>query len=1271
MKKTIFLCLLLVWAVATPIIAQQYGEIIIQVNLPPAGQLYPEELFQSVVLINQNETAAYLRIHATAEEAEEGLIFEATSAVFEVPTGNYYVTEQDVMPGEIQYRNQQYESYIIQTGSLPAGIYTLCLFAHDAETDLLLGEECVEHRITNSSPPELILPPNQETVTETYPIFVWNPPIPPPLMHLPEYQFTLTEIPPEMLPEEAIALHPAWIQLSSVESPFLEYPPEAREMITGKHYAWQVRSVMNGFPLGENGGFSEIFSFFYMPLINGRDIRLTTPGIDALISSSTPDYTWEPVEWDNARYTFWLWTITGEIEEKLAAGAEITYALLSDFVPYYMEENLVETNYGYPVSAPSLETEKSYYWAITATGPAGNMAESTPRRHTYRDETMAPCDTTEVNFRIRITLDSISNALCNLNSGVTDSLMQCYKSLEQQMWIRDSLQGNLDAALQFQQNLNALQGGATVALTGQISQTQSLQSDEPGCAGAWENKFYSRYVMPHPTAQRQSIYNQYVGRYNRRFEKCKQKREKWLSEDKEKINTYYNQQLKDLKAILQANQNALHDQNKKIVEQKNNLSSLQQQLLSALCQIDVHWNSFLHYLDSNKICIKCGKVYYMKPPDLQIMDHCLDSLYNKIRRKLADIQRPENQHELQEIADDYFNYTGLSKEKNQLDSLSSAFQSMVSQWNNQSQVVKLAHPCCQSPAALAGGRYLYGHQNKPYHNESIYGLRMGLGNSGMVVLPADPQNMGDPGFRSQYYQAKREFYTRRYALSKEIDKSLRKLKNGSGGTKSLINGLKDPRAVQLHGRVKAVSHHNNTADSLTHELEELLNAAANCYDNRIQNNQHRRYITLHHQCFTFKQCITLLDEAFAQYLDSLNHYRNYLNHATDQARMALAGLEKTRDNLNTRQQNLNEKINRMQNELNTIKETSVRQNIQGQLDQLKQNRNEVNQLLNNLDAQILQTKRDLHRLEMNVGSLTAAVHPRPVASVDDCEVERQAVRGAQQNAGNEARRISGLSNAIDAENRRTQTAANHISDELSRADSNATGIGSAIQEQLEEERNKEEEEKLRKERQIKGICTRLLAEYYDANAPGNHVLDSLATAYEFLSGQIDQLPGGMNEFMDQIKDFKARIDEAKETIEDIITLLSGVHGNPSNQQRTAAFAQVLKYAAEFGDRVPGFGDMISFYASAYEEAIAALYQIMNVILEPIKKVIDNETRIICPDTSWQGKTLDQIVNQLWEESFTRQSFGSLSLEQKKALESYFKQKAKIAILNCCLDKLNK
>jgi len=99
--------------------------------------------------------------------------------------------------------------------------------------------------------------------------------------------------------------------------------------------------------------------------------------------------------------------------------------------------------------------------------------------------------------------------------------------------------------------------------------------------------------------------------------------------------------------------------------------------------------------------------------------------------------------------------------------------------------------------------------------------------------------------------------------------------------------------------------------------------------------------------------------------------------------------------------------------------------------------------------------------------------------------------------------------------------------------------------------------------------------------------------------------------------------------------------------------------------------MISFYASAYEEAIAALYQIMNVILEPIKKVIDNETRIICPDPSWQGKTLDQIVNQLWEESFTQQSFGSLSLEQKKALESYFKQKAKIAILNCCLDKLNK
>ena len=132
---------------------QGTNEIMIQFELPPAGQLYPEELYGSVILINTSGSPQYITLKAVVNESDQGLIFDGTSAVLEVPVGTYFVNEQDIEGGNVIYSSAEIESFVLQTGTLPAGEYTICLYAEDAETGMLLGENCVEHLITNSSPP--------------------------------------------------------------------------------------------------------------------------------------------------------------------------------------------------------------------------------------------------------------------------------------------------------------------------------------------------------------------------------------------------------------------------------------------------------------------------------------------------------------------------------------------------------------------------------------------------------------------------------------------------------------------------------------------------------------------------------------------------------------------------------------------------------------------------------------------------------------------------------------------------------------------------------------------------------------------------------------------------------------------------------------------------------------------------------------------------------------------------------------------------------------
>jgi len=1247
---------------------QGTNEIMIQFELPPAGQLYPEELYGSVILINTSGSPQYIALKAVVNESDQGLIFDGTSAVLEVPVGTYFVNEQDIEGGNVTYASAEIESFVLQTGTLPAGEYTICLYAEDAETGMLLGENCVEHLITNSSPPALMQPADGDVVQEPYPVFLWTPPVPMPSDNLPEYTFVMAEVSPGMSPQEAISQQPAWISLEGIQEPVFLYPPDAMELQQGVTYAWQVQSLLNGYPFGENGGFSEVFVFKYFSDGYGG-IILLSPGEEENVVVENPVFQWEPMGGDDILYHFMLWEVNDEILALEQDGVALTGQMLMDYPVFYENDNLEDQGMVYPDLAPPLNPARGYYWYIEGQSSSGNTLHSEARRFSYRDETLKPCDTVEVNFRIRITIDSISSALCGLNDGLVDSLMNLYNQLEDEMWQRDSLKGAKDAADLFQQTMEGLKTSASGTFQDQIDETNNLSGTDAGCAGSWESDFYNRYVAPYPSPQREKVYNEYVKRYTRRFERCKSKRASWLEDDKDKIEKYYDNQLEDIEDIQKQIQGELGLHSRNIGDLQRRINALSQNLAAALCDIDVHWNAFIQYLDSNTVCIKCGKVYYTKPPDLQIMDSCLNNIYDKLRGKIRGLRSPDDMQELQAQANEYFPFDELMKEKDKLDSLKSAFQSTVNQWNQNSSLSKMVHPCCQSLMSLAGGRYLYGHQNKPFRNESSYGQRLGLGNAGVVAVPKNPQQMQNPDFRRQYYKDKRGFYKQRYELSKQIDKSIRNLKNGHSDGRSFMHGLKDDEAVRKHGMVKAHPYHKSSRDSIQDALEELLYKAGNCYDEDRQNQRHKEYLTLHHKCFNFRQCLEILDREYQYYRDSLGHYRNVLEDEISDAEKNLNRLKGKVERLRERINGLNQSIQNLQNQLAGVTDNSARTGIQNRINNLSNERNDIGRKLNLIENDIPAIERKLAGLRQRAEGLSAAMNPRPVASLTDCEAERQQVQQARHQQRNDAQGIHGDASNSSQEISRHLSEANGISDDITDAHRDGTTIGRDIENQLEEERQRAEAERLRKEREIKGICAKLLTEYCDENSPAGAVFDSLAVAYEFLSGQIDQIPGGLCAFTDKMKEFKDQIDEAKETIEDIVTILSGVNKEATLDERNKSFAKVLKYAAAFGDKVPGFGEMVSFYATAYQASINAIYEILEMQIAKIIPYIDYELRVVCPNESWKGKTLEQIENEMCNKSDILKRFDSLNPNQLEALEKYYKEKVKESILECCLKKL--
>ncbi len=920
-------------------------------------------------------------------------------------------------------------------------------------------------------------------------------------------------------------------------------------------------------------------------------------------------------------------------------------------------------------SAPIQNTNKGILFNVSNYLDGIPAWEENDENPNFSDETTGPCDTTEVDFHVKSEINLISQTICELSDARLDSLLNAIDEYEKATWERDSLKGMANMANDFKARLGNLKKASLEKYQQQIDQTNNLINNTEECTPGWEDGFYQRYVAPYPNSQqRTQVYQSYISRYQRNFERCADRNQNRLvREQNAQERLFDNSYLGPLGEISNNLIFRLSGAENKASEKKQDLLRELRKTMGILCEVELKWNSLLSYMDRNVICMKCGDAYFNKPPEMQIMDSCMSNLTSKLLNRIGNIRQPLSPEVLQSLANDYFNLDEMEEELNKLDSLDNVFQSLMSG----SGIIKMVHPCCERLTELASGFFLYGHQKKPYSDMPSTAKRYGLGNMGMVAVPSDPGSYKNRGYKKEYRDEMRQLNSQANQIQGAVERSLRRLMNGSNsGKNSALHALKDENAIRLHGDVNAVPIHQQSADDLKKLLGDFINRMGACYNQSVQNQRQRSYTQVLHKCFRFKLCLELLDR---QYDDFGQQKEN-----------ALRELQSRLNRLNQQMDNIEDEINLLASRITVLTDrirnlresttVSISTGLNGAVQNLNQQKNELQQKKTGLQNTQSALNRRIGQLQHRLGNLGEEIPPRPVASIEECEGIRQVIRDAADKLRDEE---VGLSNEM-SEN---ETAAGILGHDTEVAHNEAGSISGRIRDVSNRVRDIEAEQERRRlaeeQRRLfdeKARCLRLLTEYWDSQNGGGGLLDSLAAAYGTFAGAMESVPQGCSEIIDRLNDFNARVADVQGKIERVLTLLNGVAGEPNNEERAAAFQEILDIAGEIGDRVPGFGEMIGFYSDAYEAAIDAIMEISDKKVDAMKPLVDRFRVSSCPQPDWGNKPLGQILNDKWDDFMG--SSGAvvikhrLTPDEQEKLKEYLKQKTTNEILSCCLGKIS-
>lgn len=361
--------------------------------------VFPPNLWRIEDILNvniENRTEENLNIYlvATITESSLGELIKVSCSDFTLKPGfPEFLDASEFEPVYVNY-TEEYKNNVqeiaVTTGSLPAGVYDICITAYKAN-DIVCGHNCLHQEIAHPSPPELIYPLDQSAVTEDLPVFSWLPPMP--LTGEVNYKIEIVELLDGQIPLEAMESNYPWFSESIPYATSFQYPVGSREFIQGAGYAWRIEANMGP----ENGKMnsiiiSPVWSFTFLGTqgpVSGSQylVNLSSPADDDVLTSP-PFFEWALTNLSSQQagqtsvnediyfeVKIWKWP------DSLAGGDAESYINdlknNPDIAPYYESDKLNASYFNIAeTAADTIKGNHTYFWKVTAIQNEMIIAES-------------------------------------------------------------------------------------------------------------------------------------------------------------------------------------------------------------------------------------------------------------------------------------------------------------------------------------------------------------------------------------------------------------------------------------------------------------------------------------------------------------------------------------------------------------------------------------------------------------------------------------------------------------------------------------------------------------------------------------------------------------------------------------------------------------------------------------------------------------------------------------------------------------------------------
>jgi hypothetical protein len=238
MKKVITVLLMM-----TSLSALQAQVTVVNSTVMPYN-ITPESLLAAS--LNNSGIAQNVSLVVKLSNLNNDLLLTVRSSVFLVKPGFNAGYAGSRKISAVEYMSGNQASYIKTTHTLPSGVFRICI-----EVFNVLGNEpyqyCDEIQSDFNQYLYLVYPGDKESITTTTPILSWSHSEPFNILSSGEFfRMTVAEIKDNQNPDEAISLNSPVMLKDYVNTHNLQYPYEAKPLMKGKKYAWNVTKIGNG-----------------------------------------------------------------------------------------------------------------------------------------------------------------------------------------------------------------------------------------------------------------------------------------------------------------------------------------------------------------------------------------------------------------------------------------------------------------------------------------------------------------------------------------------------------------------------------------------------------------------------------------------------------------------------------------------------------------------------------------------------------------------------------------------------------------------------------------------------------------------------------------------------------------------------------------------------------------------------------------------------------------------------------------------------------------